>query len=114
MNRRFVQDNRVLSKVYAKRRVAGKKSLRDFSGLAHQVFLVFGKLLVFSWVVADDDDFYVVVLRYRVKRGVVNHGRFNRVGRSVGGGRFFLQGNQCWRKRAPFGAFFFVFVAEGF
>ena len=73
--------------------MARKKSLRDFSGLAHQVFLVFGKLLVFSWVVADDDYFYVVVLRYLVKRRVVNDGRFYRVvGRVVFCGRL-LQGN---------------------
>ena len=102
MNRRFVQYNCVFPEVNAKLRIARKKSCRNFSCLPHKILVVFQKLLVLARIVADDNELYVIVLRYFVKCAVVYYGRFNRIRRRLVLSGGFLKRHKRLGECAPF------------
>lgn len=106
VNRSFVQDNRVRPKVNSERGIFPKKSFCDFPGLPDQISIVFRKLLVLAWIVANHNQADFVITRNFVKRTIIYDWRFHRIRRRVFLRSARLQRNKFIGKRAPFIAFF--------
>ena len=98
MHRGFIQNDRFPPKIDAELRGAAEKVFGNLACLSDQIALIGMQLLVFSRIVADNDELYRVGSLYFIQTMIIYDGRFMRIRRCfIGFGCCLLQKVQLRR-----------------